>query len=387
MLLRSLLLSLLFLSLTACNSKSNPPAVAPTRQTYEGDLNQLSHQIYEQEDPFFLYDCDNRQKQMVYEISAALEENRDKIIALKSELVTNNTNNKIVTLNGFDFIEQTNKVYPDEWVQDRYSWTGIYKTFLQIKDDLKNPKWVYLNSSARSLILEDNKRIDSASHPGFSRANKDSILRVSKILSDCFDDENCTNITLQPDDEAWLRQGKNHSYCLDVLTDDYYSFEVKRRKIKFLRNDISYGASRYGFEINDSIKVENGTLIVPLDLEILGEDADTFTDLLENTWGVFDLKLKVINSKDGFKLNISKTPGQRPFVNFNRRVMQLFEPSTLSAAKHEFGHILGLEDTYYTSFDQNTCEYVDDSNAGDIMSDYGQVLPVHIEQIKKAYGL
>lgn len=67
--------------------------------------------------------------------------------------------------------------------------------------------------------------------------------------------------------------------------------------------------------------------------------------------------------------------------------MQLFNFSRLKTAIHEFGHVIGLTDEYYTSWDTTKCSYVDEYNGGNLMSDSftGKVLPEHWQLIKKTY--
>lgn len=373
--------------LASCNSSSSGPTTPePVRPTYEGDLVKLSREVYEPEDSWYLYDCDVKQKQMVLEISAALEKNKENIIALKKQQLAKNSEAKIITLNGFDFIDWPSNEFPDKWEEERYSWTEIYDIYLKIKDDPNNSNWIYVNSAARSLIFEDQYRIEYSYHPSFSLKYKENILRAYKVAEKCFKDESCTSIVLESSDETWLRQGKYHNYIFENMNSSE-SFERRRKRLVFLYKDMAYGASRYEVSLNDSIKVEGDTLRVPLDLEILGDDAKVVLDLLEKTWAVHGLNLKINNSKDGFKVYISDTPGERAFVNFTKHFMQLYTPGSFLTVEHEFGHVLGLPDSYYTSFDQRTCEYVDEYNSGDMMSAKGKVLPSHIEQIKKTYGL
>ena len=382
-----ILLSLVFAFLTSCNpggSSGNSPE--PARKLFQGDLDQKASEIYGQKNEDLFYDCDKKQRQMVLEVSAALEANRASILNLQKQLLSQNPNAQIVMMNGYEFVDKKFNEYPDQWEEDRYSWSDLYFTYNAIKNDPTNTLWVSLNADARSLILEDDDRLSSALHPGFRRGEKDRILRVHAVLMDCYNNENCTTISLEASDEKWLREGLYHSYILDRMSSSD-SVEAKRARIEFLTETIGYGARRHGFRVNKSIKVENGTLVVPLNLEALGSDAHLFTERLEKTWGTQGLNLKVINSTEGYTVKISNTPGERAYVSHGERLMQLFSPTKLSTVDHEFGHILGLMDTYYTSFDQKTCDYVDEYNRGDIMSAHGKVLPAHIERIKNAYGL
>ena len=382
-----ILLSFVFAFLTSCNSGGGGGnSQEPGRKLFQGDLDKKANEIYNQDNEFFFYDCDKNQRHMVLEVSAAVEANRGNILTLQKQQLSQSADTQITKMNGYEFVDQKFKEYPDLWEEDRSSWSDLYFLYNRIKNDPMNKNWVSLNAQARSLISEDDDRILAASHPGFRRGEKERILRVHEILKACFNNENCTSITLEAADEQWLREGVYHSYVLGRMSSSD-SLESKRKRIGFLFRDIGYGARRHGFSINDSIKVENGTLVVPLNLEVLGDDAHLFTKRLEETWGTQGLSLKVVNSTEGFIVKISDTPGERAYVNSTKRFMQLFSPTKLSTVDHEFGHILGLMDTYYTSFDQKTCDYVDEYNRGDIMSMKGKVLPAHIEQIKKAYGL
>lgn len=384
-----ILLSVVFAFLTSCNSGgSSDNSPEPGRKLFQGDLDKKASEIYGQDNQDYFYDCDKNQRQMVLEISAAVEANRANILTLQKQELSQSTDIQIIKMNGYEFTDRVAREYPDLWEEDRYSWSRLYFLYERIKNDPMNITWIDLNAEARSLILEDGDRINSASHPGFRRGEKDRILRVFEVINTCAQNSDCTSISLDAADEQWLREGVYHSYILNRLSSDD-SLKSKRKLIEFLAADIGYGASRHGFRVNQSIKVENGTLIVPLNLEVLGDDAHLFTERLEKTWNVLGLSLKVVNSTEGFTVKISNTPGERAYVSAYDRLMQLFSPTRLTTIDHEFGHILGLRDTYYTSFDQKTCNYVDEYNRGDIMSmsARGKVLPAHIEKIKKAYGL
>ena len=222
-------------------------------------------------------------------------------------------------------------------------------------------------------------------HPGTRRSDKDKILNIFSIIDKCYLNSTCTSLVFSSDEEAWLREGLYHSEVLSKLKNNE-SFESNRKAIEFLYYDIRWSAQRFGFYKNSTISVQNNVLIIPIDISILALDYQTFIDDLEKTWSVFGLKIKISNSNAGYKVKISNEPGERAYVSHREKLMQLYAPARFSTVEHEFGHIIGLRDTYYTSYDQSTCEYVDDYNEGDIMSDSGgKVLQHHIDKIKQAY--
>jgi hypothetical protein len=129
-----------------------------------------------------------------------------------------------------------------------------------------------------------------------------------------------------------------------------------------------------------------------MDLSILGGAASRFIEIIEKAWNVDGEKTVRIEAKTrpapSYLLNVSDILGGRAFVGHAEGgSMQLFNYSRLKTAAHEFGHVMGLKDEYYTTWNSSNCSYSDEGNAGNLMSDSftGKVLPAHWQEIKKNY--
>ncbi len=387
-----LILGQVLLALSSCTPGDGGGSsnALPVHPEFQGDLTQKAHELFNQDNENFLYSCDRQWKSQILEVASALEGNKQNIIEIRKNNVSKNPDAKVTLLNGYSFIDFGPKVDSmDLWETEPYSWKQVYSLFLQIKNNEMDPKWAAVNSDARSLILEDSDRIIYAKHPGTRRSDKSVILSVFEIIKKCYQSESCISLNLENlVNENWLREGVYHSYILSRFNSSD-SFEAKRKRIKFLYGDVGHSAERFGFHKNQLVKTEGNGLIVPLNLAILGNDAHVVTELLQKRWSTLGLDLKVVNSMDGYQVEISNQPGERAYVNHSKKLMQLYSPTPLNTVEHEFGHVLGLVDSYYTSFDQNSCEYIDEFNRADIMSNpsSGNVLQAHIQQIKNSYEI
>jgi hypothetical protein len=381
----------ILLSITACSKNDSTPE--PQRQRYEGDVRAKALEIYSQQNTSLFYACDRRWKEAALEISASVEANRAFIEEIGTKFVPNRPGTTSFFFGPIEFIDR-NKRKPssDEWTEDRVSWEEARHLYETLKSDPRNPKWWGLNSIVRSLIMEDENRILRLWHPGLRRSEGERVLRVARQVQDCKLNPDCAAPTLVAEDAAWLKEGRYDSYLLSEVQSTRLTFREKRQKLERLDKHLSLMAERYAFHVNPILSVLDGTLNVPMDLEVFKSGASQAIEFLEKTWAVHGLKLRIrppSAHETPFAIQVSKTPGQRAFVNHSKKLLQLFTPVPNTTFAHEFGHVLGLTDTYYTHFDQTSCTYVYEQNDGDIMSSSstGSVLPTHIHQIKAAYQL
>ncbi len=382
------LTAMLMVGLSSCGSNDGGRS-EPARPQFQGDLVEKANSLYSAKNEAWFYTCDFSQKDKVFLLAAAVEANRENIVKIKAELISKSPNVKVITLNGFDFIDLVIKtVQPDVWQKSTYSWAAVYAQYLEIKNDPMSPFWLEINAQVRSLILEDSFRIESLSHPSVRRQSENEILSAFAEIEKCYLDSSCISLNFSPNALSWLKEGPAHRRILSRMNLND-TVENKRADIGFLFADIGWAARRFRVVKNSSVKVDGNTLVVPLDVSILAADSENFIKTIEAAWSGLGLTVKVVNSWDGYTVKIDSTPGERAFVSYDRKLMQLYSPARLTTVNHEFGHVLGLPDTYYTSFNEINCEYIDESNDADIMStsSTGSVLPSHVQKLKDTYGL
>ena len=149
-------------------SDQSPALVRPQ---YRGDLNQKAQQIFDSKNESFFYPCDKKFKEQILEVTSAIEANKSNIIEMQKKNISEHKTVKVVKLNGFDFLDYGPKIENmDQWNQSRYSWEEIFNEYKNIKNNLNSKSWVWVNSTARSLIFEDDNRIMTSMHPGTRRS-------------------------------------------------------------------------------------------------------------------------------------------------------------------------------------------------------------------------
>ncbi len=388
-----LLLPLHFI-LSGCTSDTGFTTKNTERPIFEGNVFDEAVEIYSHDSN--LYSCDVKQKEMVLEITQAVEKQRDEILKLieksNQDKAAQNDEIKLFRLGGFQFYENTHqKSSKNEWLQSTYGWNDIYEIFQKVRNSKSDLDWIRINAAARSLILDDGSRILRWNHPGLRSHEGSRVQRIFSILDKCAKTTTCTSLDFKVSDSSWLRDGLPYSKALDFINNEEESVEKRRKLILLMQKLLERDNYRYSIYKTPSLSLKNNELLVPMNLKIFGVDKDKVAQLLQDKWSQHGLKVQILHSEkaDVFEVFVKNTPGQRPYVLRNENKMVLFEPEGIDSLFHEFGHVLGLPDGYYTSFNTKNCKYTNEINSGDIMSmsETGQVLPSHIEQIKNAYGI
>ncbi len=393
--MRAVFFMILVLFLSACtpSGSSTSPAPTPERKIFEGDIYAEAQRIYAEEKN--LYSCDLSLKEKVIEISKAIEENRSIINALAEKRISEQTQEEDVEFyswGGFRFYNRSQaSEINDEWEQDNEGWDEAYELFQKIRNDKNNLDWLTLNRLARSLISEDADRIVARIHPGLRRLEAERVERIFSAVDQCEKNPSCVSLNFERNDFYWLMEGLWHSRAYSDINDDKSSSEDRRIPLKWLHDQMQWSLERYQIYFNRFINVKDNELTVPINLKAFGSDAQKIIKIIEESWSQHGLKIKLLLSDkpEALEVLVKDLIGERPYVSWEKNQMVLFEPVSLKTLVHEFGHVLGLRDRYYTSFDPKKCAYLYEVNRADIMSGSftGQVLPSHIEQIKKTYGI
>ena len=381
------------LLLTACSPSSDSKVQEPQKKSYEGDIFEKAQQIYKEENSDSFYDCDKNLISKIFKITQALEDKREKIIELnKKNLSTLDASKirryKIGPHDFHDFIQ--NEEPKDEWIQDPYGWEKANTVYERIANDSENKDWVFLNGYVRSLIVDDQSRIENMEHHNVQRLLKTTILDTYEVIKKCDENESCTLPLFTDTSLSWLLSDITYKYIYNGLLNST-DYSLKRKRIKWLKTGVEIAVrGRFGFEKNESITIVNNKITLPLNLDIFTDGIKQVKDLIETSWSKFNISIQVVptsNIDQVFRILISNTPQERAFVSYKKKYMQLYSPTSSGTLLHETGHILGIKDRYYTWFKSSTCEYVNEFNNADIMSNgnTGKVLPSHIEEIKKAY--
>jgi hypothetical protein len=242
-------------------------------------------------------------------------------------------------------------------------------------------------------VFDDEDRIVYSGFTGRSRTVGPKFEAILLKLKECMASETCIDPKLDADQKSFLNDNLAYNYYDHNLTSTQVSQEEKRKVLERFLNRIKRDNDVYQFYINPIARFEGNSLIIPMDVSVLGEAASKFIESIEKAWNIdntYSVKIEAKNRPESsYLLNVDDVVGGRAFVmHSNGGSLQLFNMGRLKTATHEFGHVIGLPDEYYTTWDPSVCGYNNEYNAGNLMSDSssGKVLPEHWQAIKKAYS-
>lgn len=386
------LVIVMLIGVLGCQRSSAPKNHDSERPLYLGNLDQKMNEIYDEQNKDHMNVCDHQWRNKALEISRVLEEKREAIEALSQEN-TQKDPEEILDMGPFKFIDDSEQVAgKDEWTLKTFSWSRIAKVYDWIKDTPKDPRWVTLNRMARGIVTDDEKRIKRGIFYNLSRQAEPMVFEIEKKAGACQADATCEAPKLSDAEMTFLNSHPSYESVLRLFRSSKVSFERKREVLDGFVKQVHSLASRYGFFKNNLLKVDGNVLRVPLNLSAFDEEgARRFVDFAEKAWNQdpqYSIKIDVIkDSSPAYVVQVDLSVGGRAFVNTEKHVVQLFNWGRIKTMTHEFGHVLGFKDNYYTSWSTDTCSYTVETNSGDLMSESanGVVLTKHWDKLKQIY--
>lgn len=387
---------LVLLTMLACtSSKGDGQNQDSPRPLFHGDLDKKLVEIYGEDNEINFDDCDFKNRERILEVARTLEQKRSEIETLTKSLTTSDSAN-YQEFGTFKLRNDLNKNNTDNrWVQEIFSWTDAISLYDLIKQTPVNKKWLFLNQFVRGLVPNDENRIVYLRFGGGSRTAGPTFEAIRDIVRACNESPDCTLPALSQGQRDFLETNKAFRYYLGVLDNDKKTFNNKREVLERLLTRLQYEYARYEFKKNPTARVEGNSLVIPMDLSILGPEGGVkFVNFLESKWNVDAEKKIRIEATNrpvpSFLLRVDEIIGGRAFVRYaDGGIMQLYNYGRLRTALHEFGHVIGLTDKYYTTWNAAACSYQDEFNSADLMSDSsgGSVLPEHWQKIKEIYWI
>lgn len=265
----------------------------------------------------------------------------------------------------------------DEWVIDpSYDWGDILAFYTSIREAPVDGDWVRLNRLVRGVAYNDKLRLNG----GWTWVLDHNSGRLLKSAIDaiklCIERKDCAMPELASDEVKLL---ESHSplrtaWASIVATADT---EQRREKLRsFLNGELSKQYERmYGLTPSSSIyRKSKKTLVVPLDSGAFSGAEREFEKIVASVWNSSRLAIELkwlarAAFPEIFQLVLGAAIGERPFVSYTSKTLNLFNGNRITSVAHEFGHVLGFPDRYYTVWAADVCSYYSESNASDVMSD------------------
>lgn len=368
-------LHFLLFGCTSSSTKLNELSVSPHKT--------LIQNIVETKNSIVKDPCDDLWFERKLEIASALlkyEEDINTYLAkLKSNEILEKNNDKMFNEKPFGpiFIRQSYKesLIENKWREYSTDWTNVYLFYLKIKDQPINENWFKLSRSARSLIMNDHRRLIRYFSFGLTENSKPTLNRILSLIEQCLDNSSCSLPDFTLNELNILNSIPIYSYFYKKILSaqdkqnrrDYY-FKIK----KWIIFDLE---SRYGFSKNTAVMREAESIIIPMRAGDFEEVKDELAAIIEKYWSTDKIQLKILwlnqeDSRSGvYRFIADKTTGNRDLTSRKDLTMTIASGATESAIAHEFGHVLGFADFYYEVFDPVNCGYKTRLNSSDLMSD------------------
>ncbi len=266
-----------------------------------------------------------------------------------------------------------------EWSSFIFGWGDLYAFYLKNKTNKEPRVWNRLNALGRSLLLEDKRRIEGRRNYGIHRNNRGALPKIAAGMAACQRDPQCGRPNLDADTELALRSIPYYKMFLEQL-DAEKSIEEKRALFPIFLDRLKVDLETFSFRANPSAQVsaEGGLqrLSLGIDPGTLAPDEQSLIEtLVETIWRKTGIRVDLIWKRPSEASGLFRflfdpgNPGARPYVIRKQKTVNLFPGNLTRSIAHEFGHVLGFPDHYYTTWDATQCHYIEESDPLDIMSD------------------
>jgi len=277
------------------------------------------------------------------------------------------------------------KVTKKGWISTHVEWEQVEEWYSKLGDKKPEGTWSELNSEVRNLLLEDKRRVVYRMNAGFDHENIAYLEEIGRAVDECMKVETCVKPDLSPAASLAAKSIPFYREYL-VIIENRSETDGKRKILKEFQDRLKEDREFRFSRINPSLsrKTEGGKTVftLPLDPGPMNEkEKEIFKSVSEDAWRNETASVKLEwkqRSEDPSLFQVLfdlKNPGERAFVSQSEKVLMLFPETNTLAIAHEFGHVLGFDDHYYTRWDPENCRYITESNQEDIMSKhvYGSV--------------
>ena len=277
------------------------------------------------------------------------------------------------------------------WRASRTSWQEAINDYEAVKAQPVNMSWAYLSDDVRSLVVDDIDRVVKGYNYYLDKDSGAPLFQLKQELEVCSNNPSCLSLSLSQSSRDFAMAQPDYRWQLNKMESE--SGDQKRERLGKLLNLVTGDARAYEFKPNSTMRqVALGQYEQPVDFGpfALGESA--IRRYVETIWTSGTNQVRIVPkgaslASDIFRLLLGDIAGNRAYVNQSEHFVMLYPGVRARAIAHEFGHVFGFRDTYYTVWRPDYCGYETQDDLGDLMSEIegGQVLPSHWDELAKHY--
>lgn len=379
-------------------SKPAPKRDADGHELYQGDLLE-GFALVQKGD--MASSCDRTDAGIQKEMTDALAKH-------EAELVTQSENRPMATQSEdhpnvkkfktmvFLDIPPTEKARPG-YQTSSYSWRSAYEEFQKFKSDPKSGGWSWLNERMRAILFDDMNRAVYYKNVYLQPDSAAGVRRYLSEVSACAENSACKQIEHSPETTRFL-QGQPLYLKMEISLTESKDEAEFRKNLKEYVKLLDRDRKRYDITpYTGMTRRDQKTFVLSVDPNGSTDTAvlDFVKAEVENKWRDADHQVQVewTDSKSvGFKIMkmvLSQVIGGRSNTNYFENTVNFYFGDDRRTIPHEFGHVMGFPDDYFTLWNDQTCTYTQLVNEESVMGHHmtGSVTPSHWKQLEEAYPI
>lgn len=384
-------LSGLIATLSACGKHDEPSHFEVGQREYKEALLPLIEKFEKAE---HLGPCDRKLLPKMKEMAIALDARKEQIDAYAQSLPLSDKYRRVKV---GPLVVRELKVPPvprEGWQSDRYGWNEYIRNYEEALKQGDNSDWAFLNRVIRGIIVNDEDRIVYGMAYNLDHDFPGELRRIRGIVQTCAQRPDCKTVEMTSAEFAWLRARTDYPDTVDQAHDPVLNPATYSQRLRALLNIIDYELSAYDVTARRNQAVTRKGDILTLPLYVTEPFANVTKELagyIEPLWTSDRLKLKIdwkFELSDlVFKVLLGEGQGARSMVSRRRKEIVFYSDLRERTFPHEIGHVLGFPDRYFSIWHEESCEYEDQTNEQDLMSDssLGSVTAESWEELLQAY--
>ncbi|MEO5667823.1 MAG: immune inhibitor A domain-containing protein [Bdellovibrionota bacterium] len=396
--------------LSACTGQWRLPSGTPPNEAHdvvapgkllETYLTQTENMIH----PGIASDCDTQNPEGVRHLLSRLDSMSTAISHFERRKNLDASTMKTLRIGDQDFLLADDR-YVSASTQHAFSekvmptWADLIKTEDALSKLSVNastlPTWSWISSSANYLVIRDQLRLQWGKNFTVRLSERPLLASLSLKIESCLADFACDPRVLllssiSPQERSLILRHKPYLEISALATKREAVLLERRTQLGALKVWVDRDARQMGFVANDSIQRSGPkTFKVPLSAGPFTPQRKKIAEWLGIFWNSprfsIDIEWREALPVSIFSLQIDEI-GSIARVNPVEKTLTLPWISSLRTFSHEFGHVLGLPDTYETLWNAETCRYTQKAWPEDLMSASwtGHVLEEHWQELDRQY--